>query len=301
MVSRRRSACASLLSIVVFAALSAGCEVTFGADQYTAREEKRFTVTGTATLDFSTFDGSIEVRGWDRPDVVVTIEKRGRDKSQTDAITVNARQDGSAITIDIPRPAAMVDVGGLNWNASPSARIVATVPRTSNLVAKSGDGSIAVERLSGRAELRTGDGSVRVDGLTGDLMVRSGDGSVRARSVEGRADIQTEDGSVGLDGTLRAVRLETGDGSATLTARTGSRMEGDWEVTTGDGSIQVEVPSGFDAAVDAHTGGGRVQAGEVDASGGGAIEKRTVKGRIGAGGKVLRLRSGDGSIFLKQW
>lgn len=298
MVSRHVSAVASGLSIVAFAVLAAGCDVTFGVEQYTEREERRFAVTGTANVDLSTFDGSIEVRGWDQAEVLVQIEKRGRDKAATERMKVNFRQDGNTIFVDVPKPTGGVEVGGVGWNSSPSARIIASVPRTSNLVTRSGDGSVSVERVSGRVDLHTEDGSVRIDEVTGTLLVRTGDGSVRARAVDGRADIRTEDGSVVLDGTLRAVSLETGDGSARLAARTGSGMDADWQVTTGSGSIEVEIPSGFDADLDAHTGDGHVNAEHVDTSGG-TSGKRTVKGRIGSGGRTLRLRSGDGTIYVR--
>ena len=35
--------------------------------------------TGTPDLHLTTFDGAIEIRSWDRPDVLVEIEKRGAD------------------------------------------------------------------------------------------------------------------------------------------------------------------------------------------------------------------------------
>ena len=41
------------------------------------REEKRFTVTGTPDLRLTTFDGSIQIQSWDKPDILVEIEKRG--------------------------------------------------------------------------------------------------------------------------------------------------------------------------------------------------------------------------------
>ena len=52
--------------------------------------EKRFPVVGTPTLHVSTFDGSVEVEAWDRPEIVVTIEKIGADKATTDRMIVNA-------------------------------------------------------------------------------------------------------------------------------------------------------------------------------------------------------------------
>jgi hypothetical protein len=77
----------------------------------------------------------------------------------------------------------------------------------------------------------------------------------------------------------------------------GSQMKSAWNVTTGDGSIRLSVPQGFGAEVDAYSGDGPVRVDGVgSASDRNEFEQRTVRGRIGSGGQVLRLRSGDGSI-----
>jgi len=41
--------------------------------RYVEREEKRVSVTGRPDLTLSTFDGSVEIGGWDRSDVVVPV------------------------------------------------------------------------------------------------------------------------------------------------------------------------------------------------------------------------------------
>jgi hypothetical protein len=294
----RRSAITSLTVTVLSAVVTAGCEMTFATNQFSMREEKRFAVTGTPQLDVSTFDGSIEVRGWDRQEILIEIEKRGPDKAATDTIQVNASQSGNTITVSIPKPSG-VQVRGLGFNLLPSASIVASVPRSSNLIAKSGDGSLTLLKLAGRASLETEDGSVRVEDVSGELTVRSGDGSVTARGIDGRADIRTGDGSVSLDGRLKAVQLETRDGAASLTARAGSAMDADWEVRTGDGSVHLELPAEFSADLDAHTGDGAVQVESITIADGSRRDKHTVRGRIGNGGKTLRLQSGDGSITVR--
>ena len=58
------------------------------------------------------------------------------------------------------------------FNQSASAKLIVSVPQQTNLVARSGDGSIKIERVAGRLELSTGDGSIRaseVDTIRGAL------------------------------------------------------------------------------------------------------------------------------------
>jgi DUF4097 and DUF4098 domain-containing protein YvlB len=181
---------------------------------------------------------------------------------------------------------------------------VVSVPAKSTVAARSGDGSIKVRRVSGKIDLDTGDGSVRAEDVAGTLVVRTGDGDVYGRKVDGQAEIHTADGTVSLDGVLTAVKIETRDGGIDLTARPGSRTDGDWDVTTGDGNLQVEVPKGFGAEVDARTGDGRIRIDSLtDApdSKKDDEQREAVAGTLGGGGRALRLRTSSGSITVKLW
>ena len=94
--------------------------------------------------------------------------------------------------------------------------------------------------------------------------------------------------------------METGDGSVTVRVDEGGRMTDDWTVRTGDGSVVLYLPSGFDADLDAHTSDGRVTSDlDVTTTVSGRIDKKTLKGRLGEGGQTLRIRTGDGSIRLR--
>ncbi len=280
----------------------AACDISIGASEYSVREEKTFAVSGATQLALSTFDGSIEVRGWDRDAVVVEVEKVGPDQATVDRIQVKATQDGNSITIDVQKPSPLERTG---MRRTPSANLVVSVPLKTAIVARSGDGSISVRRVTGTLDLDTGDGSIRVEETAGMLTARTGDGDVIGRKMDGQADIHTGDGVVGLDGVLTALKVETRDGAVEVTARPGSRTDGEWEVTTGDGDMRIEVPEGFGAEVDARTGDGRVR---VDTLTAGPESKKdehedrdSVTGRLGSGGKALRLRTSSGSITVKRW
>jgi DUF4097 and DUF4098 domain-containing protein YvlB len=297
--SVRLRAAAASIALLPLATLSA-CTIDVRGDAYTAREEKRFTVAGTVDLELVSFDGSIEVRGGDRSDVVVEVEKAGSSKEIVDAIRVVARQDGNRIRVEALGPDSsewMIGVGRLHR----SARIVATVPRDCNLLADSRDGSIKVERLKGRLELRSGDGSVQAYDLDGSVLVDTSDGSVKLQGISGTVDARSGDGSLTVDGRLTNARLRTEDGSVTLRLEPGSAMAEDWDVQTGDGSVSVQFPEGFAAEIDASTGDGAVRADDdlgLRASG---EEPRRLTGTLGSGGRRLTLRSGDGSIVLRRY
>ncbi|PYQ83022.1 MAG: hypothetical protein DMG03_15655, partial [Acidobacteria bacterium] len=93
----------------------------------------------------------------------------------------------------------------------------------------------------------------------------------------------------------------SGDGSVRIHAAPGSTAASDWDISTGDGSITLEIPDGFGAELDAHTGDGRIHVNEITLSNvTGEIRRNTVRGRLGSGGSAVRLRTGDGSITLRR-
>jgi DUF4097 and DUF4098 domain-containing protein YvlB len=270
------------LPAVLAALLAApGCVDIIGADlgKYVERDEKHFAVSGKPDVALSTFDGSIEIRPWDKPDVQVVIEKRGRDKDDVAAIEVHAEQTGNHVEITVTRPTR----DHVIFFNNRSAKLIVSLPASSDVSAKSGDGSIDVERVAGHVQLRSGDGSIRGRMLGGDVEANTGDGSIR------------------LDGKLTSVRVHTGDGSVTIHADTGSSPGADWDIVTGDGSVTLEVPDGFGAELDAHTGDGGIHMRDVTLSNvAGKIGKNSLRGRLGEGGRAVRVRTGDGSITLKR-
>jgi hypothetical protein len=273
--------------------------VVVDSQAHIAREEKRFTVNGTPELRLITFDGAIEIRSGDARTIVVEIEKRGPTKEALDELNVLSKQDGDRIEIEVKKPSHDVVFFGVG-HMSPTAKLIVTMPRDGNVYAKSGDGSIQIEHVHGRLELKTGDGSIRATDIGGQLTLATGDGSVTLDDVAGDLDVDTGDGSVSVAGKLAAVKLHTGDGSITFRAAPGTTMKDDWSMTTGDGGIALYLPSDFGAELDAHTGDGSIRNDlQVSSDGDSGKERRSLKGKLGAGGKTLRIRTGDGSIRLK--
>jgi DUF4097 and DUF4098 domain-containing protein YvlB len=280
--------------------LGSACEITVDAGPYSAREEKRFQVTGTPDLSLTTFDGSVEVRSWDRPEVLVEVEKRGSDKAMAEAIKVSVEQSGNTITVAVKRPEGVHAVFG--FRVSPSARIVASVPQRCNLVVRSDDGSIRIERVDGRIALNSRDGSLRGIDLSGTVVARTGDGSMRFDNVSGALDLESGDGGARVSGRLQSVKLKTGDGSVEVRAVDGSAMTDDWEIRTGDGGLRLELPESFNANLDASTSDGGVRIvgfGEPRINRRDRDDRGDLKRQLGAGGKVLRLRSNSGTILVK--
>ncbi len=258
--------------------------------------KKEFSVSGTPDVRLDTFDGAVEVRAWDRPDAVsIIVEKRAADREVLDAIEVVTEQDDTKITVAARRPPRR-DVVTIGFTVSPSAKIIASVPRRVNLTISSGDGSISVERVDGRHDLRTVDGSIKGIGVSGQLLARTGDGSIQFEGFEGQAEVTSGDGGVRLSGLLDVVRVRTNDGSVFVRLEEPREMKGDWEIGTSDGTLRLELPEDFGARLDARTGDGRVVVEGLRLAEDARRTRRSVQGTLGPGGPLLRLRTGDGTI-----
>jgi DUF4097 and DUF4098 domain-containing protein YvlB len=298
--------CARAAIVATAVGSLAACEVNLNTEGLTTREKRTFPVSGQPDLTLETFDGSIEIHSWDRNEVEVEIEKRAMDQSLIDQMTVEAEQKGDTIVLRVKGPTRQEERGiNIGVHISPSARLLVAVPRNLALQARSEDGSIRVEDLSGRISLDTRDGSVTADRVSGDLEIRSGDGSIRVDDAEGGLDVQTDDGSITLGGKATLVRARTGDGSVRVRIASGSVMSDPWDIQTDDGSVTVALPSGFNAEIDAETSDGTVRSSHPDLqdprgdSGEDERRRRELRGRMGEGGPVLRIRTGDGSIRIE--
>jgi hypothetical protein len=285
---------AAVPAVVAVAVMASGCAINLSADQYVGKEDKSFSVTGRPDLSLKTFDGSIEVTSWDKPVVGLTIERRAGSQAEAEALKVTATQEGNRIVVEALQPERAVQVG---IHVGRSVRLVVSVPRETDVQARTGDGSIAVTGVHGRVELRTGDGSVRGTDLDGQVVAHTGDGSVSLEGVRGEVDVNTGDGSVRVSGAPGRLKAHTGDGSVALALDNGTSISSDWEISTGDGGVSVQLPAGINAEIDASTGDGHVTASDFGLQASGE-DRHELRGRIGEGGSTLRLRSGDGSITV---
>ncbi len=287
--------------LLAAATLGSACVMSVDSQGQIVREEKRFKVTGTPELHLTTFDGAIEIQAWDKNDVAIDVEKRGATREVVDALEIKSSQEGNRIELEVKRPRAE-SFSGFGFHQTASARLIVSVPRDVNVIARSGDGTITIERVSGRLELRTGDGSIRASNVGGELVLDTGDGSVTVEGAHGQIDVNTGDGGVNVTGRLTSVKLHTGDGSIVYRAEPGSEMSDNWDITTGDGGVTLYLPTGFGADLDAHTGDGSIRndlevTGEREGERG--ENRRTLRGRLGGGGKQIRVRTGDGTIRLR--
>ncbi len=277
------------MGLVATALVAAIWAVTAQADQW----ERSFKVAGSPRLQVETDDGGVKVETWDRPEVAVRVRTLGWRIG--DQVKVSASQDGDTIQVAVREPRFQLVIG---WGVR-SIAVDVWMPGQGELDVKSGDGSVSVAPLRGRAQVETGDGSIVLRGLQGSAVLRSGDGSITASELDGSLEATTRDGRVRVEGRFDALRLRSGDGSIVAQARRGSSPAGDWSLRTGDGPLVLRVAQGLDAELDAHTGDGRITL-DLPLQVSGRMSESRLRGRLGKGGPLITLRTGDGPILIER-
>ena len=66
-------------------------------------------MTGEPELELTTFDGSLDVRAWDRDEVLVQIEKRAPTEAEASALEVRVTNEGNRIRVEAVQPVAHRD------------------------------------------------------------------------------------------------------------------------------------------------------------------------------------------------
>jgi hypothetical protein len=232
--------------------------------RFVSQDSKSFPVTGTPRVNVGTFDGSITVHGWDKPEVMYTVTRRADEDAHLKHIVVKSEQMGSSISI-IARSDEQVG----------TAHIEVYVPRRSSLHVSSDDGGLTLVGVSGDITLRTGDGAIEVRDAGGQLQVNTGDGRISVRNFEGQVDARTGDGAIALDGIFNSVMARTGDGAISLAVPSGSNF------TVETNASDTVINEGLLLTEDI------------------TPTQRVRRWRIGSGGQIFVLNTGDGRIVVR--
>ena len=233
--------------------------------RFTDQETKSFAVSGTPRVSIATYDGPITVHGWDQPQVRYTATKRAGDQDSLNQISIQAEQQGLTISINATN----------EDESNGSVMLDVYVPRQTSLHVSSGDGPLILDGVSGDITLRSNDGPITVSNSGGQLHVNTGDGPIHINKFDGQVDARTGDGPIALDGNFNELSARTGDGEISLTVPAGSSFT--IETNASEGITQ----EGFNVAEDI------------------TPSPRVKRWKVGNGGRVFVLRTGEGRILLR--
>lgn len=236
--------------------------------RFVDRESQSFPVSGTPNVKVSTYDGAVTIRAWDKSEVSYTATKRANHEESLKNIKIEASQQGSSISII----ANSINKG---TEDDGSTALEVFVPRNANLNLSSDDGRLSVQGVSGELVAHTGDGAVEIEGGQGRLKITTEDGRIRIAAFQGEVDARTGDGSINLEGSFTGLQARTGDGSIVL----GVPADSNFVIETNAEEVSNE---GLNMAEET------------------ASSTRVKRWRIGRGGAVFTLNTGDGHVILRQ-
>ncbi|MEU2524539.1 MULTISPECIES: DUF4097 family beta strand repeat-containing protein [Streptomyces] len=116
-------------------------------------------------------------------------------------------------------------------------------------------GSITVNRVEGRAEITTSSGSMRVGLLDGPAVLKNSHGSTTVGSATGELRVSGANGDIEIRRAEDSVTATTAHG----TLRVDSVCRGTVQLETNHGAIDIGVPEGTAAWLDASSGRGQVR------------------------------------------
>jgi DUF4097 and DUF4098 domain-containing protein YvlB len=207
-----------------------------------------FRPTGSGLTIDPDQNGGVEVQGWDRDSVAVTVRieanARSEDAAKDLARGVKLEMSGSSISVSGPSSGRRE-----NWSAS----LVVMVPRKTGLRAETVNGPLSVEDVEGAMELRAQNGPVALINLAGDVRARVQNGplhvELRGSKWEGKGlDAESVNGPVDLGiPESYSAELETGtvngpmSTSIPLTITVRGPMRDRIQTTLGKGGAPVRV------------------------------------------------------------
>lgn len=269
--------------------------VALGMAAVTRAEEltKTYSVSGRARVHVETDDGSVRVSTGDIKQVEIRVDYSGY-KLDRD-LQVSTSQSGDSVDISVKTHGTFFAWGVHHT----SLRVEIHMPREADLTARSGDGSIEVDSINGNVDLTAGDGHITAQGLRGNSRFHTGDGHIEARGLDGQVDASSGDGHINIEGRFDSLKIRTGDGSVTARAGNGSKVNSAWSITTGDGSVDLEIPGDLQANIEASTHDGHISLG-LPITVEGTFSSSRIQGKLNGGGQAVTIRTGDGSIHLNK-
>ena len=307
-----------LLPCIALLAL-AGCDIEEAladSQKFTEDFHHSYALKSGGRFDLESFNGSVEIYGWDQEKVEINGTKYASARDIMDEIKIEISHTPDSILIKTVRP----EWGGSFYRGSRGVKFRIHVPKKMQFDRiTTSNGSLRLEGVEGRGRFRTSNGSltlisyqgdveantsngrIQLDRFSGSATLGTSNGRIEARGVKGFVEARTSNGPIEIEtdelDPSRPVRLETSNGP--ITVRLGGKNGPDVRARTSNGSINVKLPEGAGARVRAHTSNSAVSS-DYPLNNVINMSKAHMEGTIGAGGALLDLTTSNGPIRLSR-
>ena len=263
-------------------------------------------------LTLETFNGSVEIVGWEKDSVQVTGTKSAGREEMLKEIQIEVKTADNVVTIRAIRPHER--------RGNMGAKFMVRVPHQIQLERViSSNGPIRIEDIKGNARLETSNGGIRLRQFDGRLDARTSNGGIEADSIGGDALVRTSNGGIRLDRVSGSVDATTSNGGVhvrmdkpkpsdrlSFTSSNGNievEMESldnnEIRAATSNAGITLRLPAAVKARLRATTSNSSISS-DFDVSTHGTLSKNRLEGDINGGGPLLDLNTSNGSIKIQK-
>jgi hypothetical protein len=286
-----------------------GCVISdFGpSDRFHTDFHYVYPLHAGARVDAESFNGSIEIEGWDRNEVEISGSKYASTEEAREAIKIDVHHTDDSVEVRAIKPSSRFNNMGAKFTlhvprsaqvdrvATSNASIqVQDVARAAHL--RSSNGSIHISRVHGRVDAHTSNAPVDVEDLDGEVTLQSSNGHIHAEKMTGSLEASTSNSGIVADMAISPsapIKLHSSNGSVELTMR--QNPEGDIRADTSNNSITLHLPPPAAGRISADTSNSKVSC-DFDLSG--ENQKGHLKGTIGTGGHNIELSTSNGQIRI---
>lgn len=264
------------------------------------------TVAQGAWLRIRNHKGDIEVRETSGRNVIVTADRTGW--SDYDNVTFEVKRDGPNVTICTIWPGtSRCDASGYSYDSDSrygrerrtgDVDFVVQLPRGVKLVAATGNGEVDIRNAGAEVVAASGNGEVSVRGADGPVKASSGNGEVTIEGARGEVEASSGNGEINVSTSAGPVSARTGNGSIEVDMAS-LRGNDDMDFATGNGSIDVSFPSNLSANIEANVPTRNFET-EFAIEMAARWSTRHIEGKIGNGGRRIRLSTGNGHVRIRK-
>jgi DUF4097 and DUF4098 domain-containing protein YvlB len=252
--------------------------------------ERTFKVAPGGILSVDADSASVKVSAADTNEVTVRITARGSEHDLATAkLDVFQKDGGVSVFMRLRGKGGWFNL--LSWNSD--GHIQVTVPRRYGISVQTGGGSVELADTVGSASLHTSGGEIVAKNINGNVEARTSGGGILADTIRGDVDANTSGGDLRLLHVDGKISGHTSGGSVQCSLVGINRGI---LATTSGGSIQLTLPRGTTANIEATSSGGEFTSDLPVAM----TEQQDghVEGSINGGGQPIEVRTSGGGISL---
>jgi len=302
------------LSLVAASFLLSGCVIgDFGpSDQFQEDFHYSWDLQPGGRVMVETFNGRVEISGWDDNKVDVSGTKYGSSEHLRDAVKIETHNSDSLIEVRAIRPSTSTGNSGARLTIHvPKSAVIERVTSSNGAIQlsrvssvthlKTSNGAIRVADASGDLDARTSNGQIELERFTGNVALRSSNGRIRAEALTGKVDAETSNSSINVrlaNSPAAPIRLVSSNGAIDLAMD--NAPQNDIRAETRNGSITLRLPANTAAHINADTSNSNISSEfEVLAKVRDDRERKDhLNGAIGNGGPTIDLSTRNGHIRL---